>query len=88
MTLPLPRLFQGTEVRDSEVRRRPTTRGEASLSLAGTWSRLQQGTCGSVRAPLSLAGILNSLQRLLCLGHNHSPQPKCPSLARDVSVLL
>lgn len=88
MTLPLPRLFQGTEVRDSEVRRRPTTRGEASLSPAGTRSRLQQGACGSVRAPLSPAGILNSLQRLLCLVRKHSPQPKCPSLARDVSVSL
>ena len=88
MTLPPPRLFQGTEVRDSEVRRRPATRGEASVSLAGTRSRLQQGACGSVRAPLSPTGIHNSLQGLLCLVHEHSPRPKCPSPARDVSVLL
>lgn len=50
MTVPTC-LFQGTEVRDSEVRRGPTTRGEASFFLLARPSGLQQALSVALSGP-------------------------------------
>lgn len=86
-TLSPPRLFQGTEVRDSEVRRRPSTRGEAAPPLAGTLSRLQHGARGSAGASLALGHPNSSHGPHPLPLLRHSPCPACLSPARDASVL-